>query len=68
MEVDDTFLQSGFNFLNDRENKTVVFSVKGRDGQNIQSLGIPNASLVSEQLTSSSDGAVRLTLNYIGHE
>ena len=67
MEVDDTFLQSGFNFLNDRENKTVVFSVKGRDGQNIQSLGIPNASLVSEQLTSSSDGAVRLTLNYIGH-
>ena len=68
MEVDDTFLQSGFDFLNDRENKTVVFSVKGKDGSTIQSLGIPNASLVSEQLTSSSDGAVRLTLNYIGHE
>jgi len=68
MEVDDTFLQSGFDFLNNRENKTVSFSVKARDGQTIQSLPIPNASLVSEQLTSSSNGAVRLTLNYIGHE
>ena len=68
MEVDDTFLQSGFDFLNDREDKTFSFSIKGKDGSTIQSLGIPNASLVSEQLTSSSDGAVRLTLNYIGHE
>ena len=67
MEVDDIFLQSGFDFLNTRENKSVSFSIKGRAGNTLQNLNIPNASLVSEQLTSSSDGAVRLTLNYIGH-
>ena len=68
MEVDDIFLQSGFDFLNARENKSVSFSIKGRAGNTLQNLTIPNASLVSEQLTSSSDGAVRLTLNYVGHQ
>jgi len=67
IEVDDIFLQSGFDFLSTRENKTVSFSVKGRDGTTLQNLTIPKASLVSEQLISSSDGAVRLTLNYLGH-
>ncbi len=68
MEVDDIFLQSGFDFLNTRENKSVSFSIKGKNGNTLQNLTIPNASLVSEQLTSSSDGAVRLTLNYIGSQ
>lgn len=67
MEVDDTFLKSGFDFLNARENKTVSFLLSAKNGDGIQLLTIPNASLVSEQLTSSSDGAVRLTLNYVGH-
>lgn len=67
MEVDDTFLKSGFDFLNAREDKTVSFLLSSRDGDGIQLLTIPNASLVSEQLNSSSDGSVRLTLNYIGH-
>ena len=67
IEVDDIFLQSGFDFLSTREDKSVSFSVKGRDGTTLQNLTIPKASLVSEQLTSSSDGAVRLTLNYLGH-
>jgi len=67
MEIDDTFLQSGFDFLADRENKTVTFTLSAKNGDGIQQLTIPNASLVSEQLTSSSDGAVRLTLNYVGH-
>jgi hypothetical protein len=67
MEVDDTFLKSGFDFLNARENKTVSFLLSAKNGDGIQLLSIPNASLVSEQLTSSSDGAVRLTLNYVGH-
>jgi len=67
MEVDDTFLKSGFNFLDAREDKTVSFLLSSRDGDGIQQLSIPNASLVSEQLSSSSDGSVRLTLNYIGH-
>jgi len=68
IDVDDIFLQSGFSFLDaGRENKTVSFSIKGRDGTTLQNLTIPKASLVSEQLTSSADGAVRLTLNYVGH-
>ena len=68
IDVDDTFLKSGFSFLDaGREEKTVSFSVKGRDGTTLQNLTIPKASLVSEQLAASSDGAVRLTLNYVGH-
>ena len=67
MEVDDTFLKSGFDFLNARENKTVSFLLSAKNGDVIQLLTIPNASLLSEQLTSSSNGAVRLTLNYVGH-
>ena len=67
MEVDDTFLKSGLNFLDAREDKTVSFLLLSKEGDGIQQLSIPNASLVSEQLSSSSDGSVRLTLNYIGH-
>ena len=67
LEVDDFFLQSGYTFLEARGNNVVSFLIKGRDGTTLQSLSVPKASLVSEQLTSSSDGAVRLTLNYIGH-
>ena len=68
LEVDDTFLKSGFSFLDaNRENKTVSFSIKGRDGTTLQDLTIPKASLISEQLNSSADGALKLTLNYIGH-
>ena len=69
LEVDDFFLESGYNFLGAGKNdRTVSFSINGRNGGALlQSLSIPNASLVGEQLSSSADGAVRLTLNYIGH-
>ena len=68
IEVDDTFLQSGFSFLDqEREEKTVSFNIKGRDGTTLQNLSIPKASLVSEDLNASADGTLRLTLNYIGH-
>ena len=68
IEVDDTFLQSGFSFLDQgREGKTVSFNIKGRDGTTLQNLSIPKASLVSEDLNASADGTLRLTLNYIGH-
>lgn len=67
LEADDFFLESGYTFLEARGDRTVSFSIKGRNGTTLQSLSIPKACLVSEQLTSSSDGAVRLTLNYIGH-
>ncbi len=69
IDVDEAFMESGYNFLQtgNRE-KTVSFSIAGRDSTVLQSLSIPNASLVSEQLTASADGSVRLTLNYIGHQ
>jgi hypothetical protein len=67
IDVDDAFLQSGLSFLKNRENKSVSFIINGRDGSLIQSLSIPNASLVGESLSSSADGGVKLTLNYIGH-
>tara|TARA_Y100000004_G_C8949126_1_gene427667 strand:- start:1203 stop:1997 length:795 start_codon:yes stop_codon:yes gene_type:complete len=69
IEVDDAFMQSGYSFLeNEKEGKNVSFSIKDRGGVvTLQTLTIPKASLVNEQLTSSSDGNVRLTLNYVGH-
>ena len=68
IDVDDAFLQNSFNFLLYRQDKTVVFTIKDRTLTNtIQTLTIPNASLASERLSSSADGGVKLTLNYIGH-
>lgn len=68
IDVDDIFLASGFSFFEEgRSDKNLSFSVKGRDGTALQTLTVPNASLVSEQLNASADGSVRLTLNYIGH-
>ena len=67
IDIDDAFLQSGFSFLRNRENKLISFTINGRNGALIQSLTIPNASLVGESLSSTADGGVKLTLNYIGH-
>ena len=69
LEVDDVFMESGYSFFeNGKDDRTVTFGINGRDGTEIQSLTIPNASLVGENLTSSADGTLRLTLNYIGHQ
>tara|TARA_R100000005_G_C4975645_1_gene187150 strand:- start:584 stop:1390 length:807 start_codon:yes stop_codon:yes gene_type:complete len=69
LEVDDVFLESGYSFLQTgKENRTVTFDINGRDGTNLQSLSIPNASLVSESLNASAEGVVKLTLNYVGHQ
>lgn len=67
IEIDDAFLQDSHNYLSNRENKTVSFSIKGRGQESIQNLSLPKASLISEQINASSDGLLRLTLNYIGH-
>lgn len=68
IDVDDAFLSSGMSFLSSRQNKTVSFTIKSRDNTTvIQQLSIPNASLVGESLSSSADGGIKLTLNYIGH-
>lgn len=67
IDVDDAFLQSGLSFFRNRQNKQVSFIINGRDGSSIQSFTIPNASLTNESLSSSADGGVKLTINYIGH-
>lgn len=67
IDVDDAFLSSSLSFLSGIQNKTVSFSIRGRTGNLLQQITIPNASLVGESLSSSADGGVKLTLNYIGH-
>jgi hypothetical protein len=68
IDVDDAFLSNSTGFLNARQNKNVSFTIRSRDNALIlQQLTIPKASLVSEALSSSADGGVKLTLNYIGH-
>ena len=67
IEVDEAFPENSFNFLSNRENKSVSFDIDGRDGQDIQALTIPNATLVSESISASDKGSTILNLNYIGH-
>ena len=68
IDVDDAFMESGYNFLGTgKGDKSVVFQVNGRNGSNIWASAVPNASLVSENLTASADGSLTLQLNYMGH-
>jgi hypothetical protein len=67
IDIDDAFLKGAKNFLEDRENKSVSISVEGRGGEFIQSVTIPNASLVSEKIEASAESELKLVLTYIGH-
>ena len=68
IDVDEAFLASGYSFLgDDKENKTVILQVDGRDGSTIEAMSVPNASLVSESLSASSEGSLILTQEYVGH-
>jgi hypothetical protein len=67
LDVDDAFLQDAYKFLDNKENKTLSLNVNGRSGSLIQSIDIPNASLIGEDLRVSADGSTRITLKYIGH-
>ena len=69
VEVDDAFMESGRNFLETgKSSRTVSLKVNGRNGgPTLVDASVPNACLVSESLSASSDGSLRLTLNYMGH-
>ena len=67
IDVDDAFLEDSYSFLDSRENKNLSIIVNGRGGKEIQSVNIPNASLVGETLKISEKGTLRLDLNYVGH-
>jgi hypothetical protein len=77
LDVDDAMPESGYNFLTSGKDgrggkfgnsDVVVLTVKGRDGSTIQTYRLPSAVLVSEELSSSADGSLRLNLNYIGNQ
>jgi len=68
IDVDDAFMESGYNFLaTGKGDKSVIFEVNGRNGADIWASAVPNASLVSENLTVSADGSLTLQLDYVGH-
>jgi hypothetical protein len=68
IEIDDAFLQNSQNFLTNKENKNVYLSIDSEEiGVPAITFNVPKASLVSEQLSASADGLLKLTLNYIGH-
>lgn len=65
IDVDDAFLASGLAFLSGVENKTISITIQGRTGNVLLNQSFSRASLVGESLSSSADGGVKLTLNYI---
>ena len=67
VEVDDAFMENGRNFLETgKSSRTVNLKVNGRNGgPTLVDASVPNACLVSESLSASSDGSLRLTLNYL---
>lgn len=68
IEIDDAFLQNSQSFITNKDNKTVSISIDSDViGVPAITFNIPKASLVSEQLSASADGLLKLTLNYIGH-
>ncbi len=67
IDIDDAFLSSGLAFLSGIDKKTVSFTIRGRDGFLLHTWTVPKASLAGESLSSSADGGLKLTLNYIGH-
>ena len=68
IEIDDAFLQNSQNFLTNKENKNVSLSIDSDViGVPAITFNVPKASLVSEQLSASADGLLKLTLNYVGH-
>ena len=68
VDVDDAYLSSGYSFLgNDKENKTVILQINGRDGTALATHTVPNASLTSEKLNVAAEGFLTLTQEYVGH-
>lgn len=65
IDVDDAFLSSGLAFLSGIQNKAITLSIQGRTGNVLFTQSFPKASLISESLSTSADGGVKLTLNYI---
>ena len=68
IEVDDAFMKNSQNFLTNKQSKNVYLSMDSDiTGETAIVFNVPKARLVSEQLSASADGVLKLTLNYVGH-
>lgn len=67
IELDEDLISNSSNFVYSKEDKNINISIAGRNGDVLQSINIPKASLISQELSSSADGVLKLTLNYNGH-
>lgn len=66
IDVDDAFMEHSNSFLDKTGERNISINIEGRDGSQIQNLEIPNANLVGESLTASSNGSLKLNLEYLG--
>lgn len=67
LELDKTYNTQTFDFLNEKQNRDISLDIKSRNGNTLQYVDIPNASLVSRNLSQSSKGLLLMNLSYIGH-
>lgn len=67
LELDKTYNSQSFDFLNSRQDRTISMDVKGRRGASLQYIEIPNASLVSRNLSQTAKGLMIMNLSYVGH-
>lgn len=68
IEIDDSNMNIIEEFYEQRQNRNLNFIIKGPNNESIQNFPIPNASLVEESLSISSDNVLKLTMNIVGHE
>ena len=68
IELEKSFGGGSFDFLRSRGKSEIELTIRGRRDRLIESLSIPNASLISTSVTQSAEGVSKLTLGYIGHD
>jgi hypothetical protein len=67
LELDKTYNSQSFDFLNRRQDRDISLDVKSRVGTLLQYIKIPNASLVSRNLSQRVNGQLLMNLSYVGH-
>jgi hypothetical protein len=68
IELDSSFGLKMDDFIDTREDREINFYLKGRNGKSIMDFSVPNASLVSQSLSQSANGLLKLNLGYAGHK
>jgi hypothetical protein len=69
IDVDDIFMKDSedtFGNYLQIDSGVLTFTINGRGGGSIQSLTVPNATLVGENLTQTNNGSLTLIRNYVG--